>query len=372
MNQESIKRQVVLMREQGLDAMIALSHQNFAWVTGFVVPTHPIMRWRHTGVVTTSDGRTALYTLSMEEKTIRQYEPDADAWIWEEFEDNAFPVFIEMLKSLGLESARIGIETDMIQANFWEALQAGLPQVSWVAVQDHFDKLRFIKTPEEVDRIRHLSKLTDKSLGEALAEIRPGQTEMALAGALGGAIYRNGAENFPIMVNCSGNRTVIPNAGPTKKVLEPGDPVRLEAFGVIGGYTAGVARSAYVEKLSPDIEHAYSVLIKGRDFYLRALEPGASTLEIFKGYAKILEEGGLPVFNFLGHGVGLNLHEKPYLERNSDYELQENMVLGMESVVLDSDLGFGLQIKDIVGITDTGVELFSDVTDVQQIIRIGD
>ena len=98
----------------------------------------------------------------------------------------------------------------MIQANFWEVLKTGLPQVSWVAVQDHFDKLRFIKTPEEVDRIRHLSKLTDKSLGEALSEIRPGQTEMDLAGALGGAIYRNGAENFPIMVVAPSGRASEP------------------------------------------------------------------------------------------------------------------------------------------------------------------
>jgi Xaa-Pro dipeptidase len=370
MNHDVIERQVGLMKREGLDAMIAFSHQNFGWVTGFVLPTPPLMRWRLTAIVTTSDGRTAIYTLSMEERTVRSYEPDAQLFIWEEFKDNAIPVFVEMIQSLGLARGKVAIETDVLQWKYADEIRKQLPHVTWVPAQDHFDKLRYVKTPREVELIRKLSKLTDRSLREALASVKTGDTEMDLAGALGGAIYRHGAENFPIMVNASGRRTTIPNAGPTQKVIESGDIIRLEAFGVIGGYHAGVARTAYADTISKDASQAYGVLMKAREYLFKTVRPGASTNAIFQGFSKILEEGGLKIINFLGHGIGLNLHEKPYFERYNDYEIEENMVLGVEPYTFKEN--YALQIKDIVGVTRNGIELFSDVTDVSRPIRIGE
>lgn len=370
MNHDVIERQVALMKKEGLDAMIAFSHQNFGWVTGFVLPTPPLMRWRLTAIVTMADGRTAIYTLSMEEPLVRSYEPDAQLFIWEEFKDNAVPVFVDMIRTLGLSEAKIAIETDVLQWKYADEIRQLLPKVTWTPAQDHFDRLRYVKTPREVELIRKLSKLTDKSLREALAAVKTGDTEMDLAGALGGAIYRNGAENFPIMVNASGARTTIPNPGPTQKVIEKGDVIRLEAFGVIGGYHAGVARTAYADTMPKDAQRAYGVLMKAREYLFNTIKPGGSTNAVFLGFSKILEEGGLKVVNFLGHGIGLNLHEKPYFERYNDYEIEENMVLGVEPYTMTDE--WGLQIKDIIAVTSNGVELLSDQTDVSQPIRLGE
>ncbi len=369
MNRDAIERQVALMQREGLDGMVAFSHQNFAWVTGFVVPTHPLMRWRLTAVVTTADGRTGLFTLSMEERTIRAHEPQADAWIWDEFLDNAIPTFVEMIAALGLANGRVGIETDVIQWKYAQEIEAALPGVTWVPAQDHFDRLRFIKSDREIALIRKLSKLTDKSLGEALAAVRAGDSEMDLAGALGGAIYRNGAENFPIMICASGARSTIPNGGPSDKIIDPGDIIRLEAFGVIGGYHAGVARTAYAETAPPQARKDYAVLIQARDYLLETIRPGVQTNQVFRQFSTILENGGLKIINFLGHGIGLNLHEKPYFERHSDYRIEQNMVLGVEPYTFKDD--YALQIKDIIAVTADGVELLSDVTDVSELICIG-
>lgn len=369
MNRDAIERQAALMQREGLDAMVAFSHQNFAWVTGFVVPTHPLMRWRLTAVVTTADGRTGLFTLSMEERTIRAHEPDADAWIWDEFLDNAIPTFAEMITALGLANGKVGIETDVIQWKYAQEIEAALPNVTWLPAQDHFDKLRFIKSDREIDLIRKLSKLTDRSLREALAAVDVGNSEMDLAGALGGAIYRNGAENFPIMICASGHRSTIPNGGPSEKIIDRGDIIRLEAFGVIGGYHAGVARTAYAGSAPPQAHKDYAVLIQARNYLLETIRPGVHTNEVFQHFSKILEGGGLKIINFLGHGIGLNLHEKPYFERHSDYLIEENMVLGVEPYTFKDD--YALQIKDIIAVTKDGIELLSDQTDVGALIAIG-
>jgi Xaa-Pro dipeptidase len=221
-----------------------------------------------------------------------------------------------------------------------------------------------------VELIRKLAKLTDRSLSEALQSVKVGDTEMALGGALGGAMFRNGAEGFPIMVNCSGRRTLIPNGGPTDKVIERGDIIRLESFGAIAGYHAGVARTAYAGSISKDQLRVYGVLLKAREYLFEAIKPGARTNAIFQRFSKILEEGGLKIINFLGHGIGLYLHEKPYFERHSDYEVQENMVLGVEPYTFMSD--YAMQIKDIIAVGRSGIELFSDQTDVSQPVRIRD
>ena len=72
----------------------------------------------------------------------------------------------------------------------------------------------------------------------------------------------------------------------------------------------------------------------------------------------------------LGHGIGLHLHEEPYLGKYDDYELEAGMVLGIEPLVYETGFGFGLQLKDMVAVTETGAELLSDVTDTDKLFPI--
>src|SRR5215211_7565841 len=116
MRKEIIDRQVQAMRAAGLDAMISCSPENFAYLTGFVVPSQPLIRHRHAMVILTADSRTAIFGVDMEATTIRRGEPETPARIWAEFTDSAMVVLADQLKELGLESARIGIEMDYLPA----------------------------------------------------------------------------------------------------------------------------------------------------------------------------------------------------------------------------------------------------------------
>ena len=92
MNQDIIDRCVAALAEEDLDAIIAMTPENFAYVTGFIVPSQPILRWRHAAAVITRDGRRALFTVDMEASTVKDLEPDEDVRVWEEFEGDAMPV----------------------------------------------------------------------------------------------------------------------------------------------------------------------------------------------------------------------------------------------------------------------------------------
>src|ERR1035437_4821978 len=131
MRKEIVGRQVKAMQASGLDAMISCSPENFAYLTGFVVPSQPLIRHRHAMVIVTADGRTAIFGVDMEATTIKRREPDTPSRIWAEFTDSAMAVLAAQLKELGLASARIGIEMDYLPAGDFARLTRELPQAQF-------------------------------------------------------------------------------------------------------------------------------------------------------------------------------------------------------------------------------------------------
>src|SRR5918992_5384209 len=108
MRKEIVDRQVAAMTAAHLDAMISCSPENFAYATGFVVPSQPLIRHRHAMVIVTADASAAIFGVDMEATTIRRREPDTPTRIWAEFTDNAMLVLADQLQELGLASSRIG------------------------------------------------------------------------------------------------------------------------------------------------------------------------------------------------------------------------------------------------------------------------
>src|SRR5437868_13247798 len=108
MRQDVIARQVRAMTEAGLDALVSVSPENFAYVTGFVSPTQPLMRWRHAIALVTAEGRTALVVVDMEANTIRSKAPaGTEIAVWREFHFEAMAVLADVLRKHGLARGHI-------------------------------------------------------------------------------------------------------------------------------------------------------------------------------------------------------------------------------------------------------------------------
>jgi Xaa-Pro aminopeptidase len=357
------------MAADDLDALLAISPENFAYVTGFVVPSQPVLRWRHAAALTTRDGKTALLSVDMEATTVRSKASGVEVRVWQEFEGNAMQVLADLLRDLGLADARIGIESDYLPFGDMAILRDLLPRARWIRAEHLFNRLRMIKTPRELDVLRHLSRLTDRALETALRSVRAGSTEMDLAGALTGAIYRLGADGFRFLICATGERSQYPNVGPTGRTLQEGDLVRLEIFGMLGGYHAGVCRTAAVGEPSPDARRIWANLVACRDIVFEAIRPGASAAGVYRRFLAKFGELGISPISFVGHGIGQFLHEDPYLGEFGDATLEAGMVLGVEPLAYVPGR-FGLQNKDMVAVTDQGCELLSDVVDTDQLFPI--
>ena len=359
------------MRDAGLDAIVSCSPENFAYVTGFMSPTQPLMRWRHAMALVTADGKTALAVVDMEASTIRAKAGEAtEIAVWREFKFDAMPVLADMLARHGLASSRIGIELDYLPAADFVDLGRLMPRAQFVPAQALLARLRQIKTGEEIDILRKLSRIADSAIIEAYGAVAAGATEMDIAAALTRGIYARGAEYFKLMIVATGERSVFPNVGPTARVLKRGDVCRVEIFPMIGGYHAGVCRTAAVVAPPPEAERIWANLTACKHMLLDAIRPGASSRAIYELYLDKTDALKLPRISFIGHGIGLHLHEDPYLGPTTDTRLEAGMVLGIEPLIYQTGFGFGMQNKDMVLVTERGCELLSDYADTDRLIIV--
>jgi len=370
MREDVIDRQKQAMATAGLDALVAVSPENFAYGVGFVVPSQPLMRWRHAMTVLAADGARGVICVDMEETTVRGRLPDEDIRVWGEFTDDPMATLARLLTDLGAANARVGIEFAYLPAGDCERLRARLPGAELVPADALFDRLRQIKTPAEIELLRRLSRISDSAIAASFDAVSPGDTEINMAAALTRSVYEQGAEHFKLMIVATGPRSELPNVGPTERVLAPDDICRVEIFSVIGGYHAGVCRTAAVSRRPPEAERIWANLVECKYLVLDAIRPGASARAVYELFLSKFGELGLPPISFVGHGIGLHLHEEPYLGKYDDYEIEAGMVLGVEPLVYRTGLGFGLQLKDMVAVTETGAELLSDTTDTDRLYLI--
>jgi Xaa-Pro aminopeptidase len=371
MNTDILTKIAAVAAANNLDAIIATSPENFAYLAGFVVPSHHILRWRHSMLVVKPDETVAAFTVDMEETTVAGKLPGIPLTSWGEFTDTSMEVFAGLLRDLSLSRGRIGIETDYLPARDLEILTRELPNVEFVAAQDMFNRARMIKTGRELNLLRKLSRVSDEGIADALHGAEIGSSEMKMAADLTGGIYARGAEDFKLMIIATGDRSQLPNVGPSERVLASGDICRVEIFSIIGGYHAGVCRTAYVDKPPAHAERIWAILSDATRQLLEIIKPGASTREIYEAYLKMIASLDMPPIAFVGHGIGLHLHEDPYLGHQNDCELETGMVLGIEPLIYRTGYGFGLQNKDMVAVTETGCMLLSDVSDTSRLIQCG-
>ena len=139
---------------------------------------------------------------------------------------------------------------------------------------------------------------------------------------------------------------------------------------MIAGYHAGVCRTAAIGAAPPQADRIWANLTECKRLLLEAIKPGASTKQIYELYRKKLAELDLPPISFVGHGIGLHLHEDPYLGPTEDQPLEIGMVLGIEPLVYETGFGFGMQNKDMLLVTQSGCEILSDYLDSDRLLIV--
>jgi Xaa-Pro dipeptidase len=370
MDHEIIARLKARIVREELDAIIASSPENVTYVSGFVVPSQSLMRWRHAAVILTADGKISMVAIDMEATTVKAHAGIDDLRVYREFSDDPMDTLAEAIRDLKLGRGKLAVEMEFLPARDFAALQKSLPMVRWVAADGIFNKARQIKTPDELALLRWLSKVTDRALGDALLSAKVGMSEMELAGALLTSLFGGGAESYKLMIIATGERSQFPNVGPTDRRLQQGDIIRMEIFGQKNGYLTGVCRTAVVGDATPEQYKIWSNLIECKYLVMDLIKPGASCPDIYRKFLQKFGELGFEPISFVAHGIGLHLHEEPYMGRYGNETVVAGMVGAFEPLVYIPGR-FGMQNKDMFCVSDAGCELLSDVTRTDTLLRVG-
>lgn len=230
---------------------------------------------------------------------------------------------------------------------------------------DKLGIMRTIKTADEMRAICEAQKIADRAFARVISSITKGMSEKQVAAMVNYCLLDEGSEGiaFPIMA-ASGENSANAHIAPTDRRLCRGDFLLLDFGAVYGGYVCDMSRTLAVGTATREMEEVYTAVASAQSDALRSMAAGRgsmladsvarSTLGAWGGLDKYFTHG-------LGHGVGLEVHEAPFISQNSRSVLRAGMVVTAEPAVYIKGR-FGVRIEDMAFIADDGAHVLSSAT----------
>lgn len=250
------------------------------------------------------------------------------------------------------EQGNVGFEEDYVVYSEYKSLLQKY-KVNLVETEGIIEKQRLIKDEKEIENISKACKITDDCFEYILKYIQIGMTEKEIAEEMRDFMIKAGAEalSFDTIV-ASGKNSSIPHAFPTDKKLV-GNEVLLLDFGCkVNGYCSDCTRTIYIGKAPEDFKEVYKFVLAEQEFLLKELKDGANLKNVITDRIISYQKNNYSLFHAFGHGVGLEIHEKPSLNNKKDYILKKNMVITDEPGVYFPGK-YGIRIEDTVLVNNT-------------------
>ena len=261
----------------------------------------------------------------------------------------------EAIAQFGVE--RLGYEEGYLTVaelqNFEENLQAKL--LPWGR---KINRLREVKEPWELDRMRKAQQITDRAFSEVLSRVKSGMTEKQLQAELIYSLYKNGADGLafdPIVV--SGPNTSLPHGVATDRVIREGDFVTMDFGAAYQGYCSDMTRTVAVGYATEEMEKVYNTVLQAQLAGIAATKAGVLGKDIDKASRDVIAAAGYGEYfgHGYGHCIGMECHESPNANPSGDKIMEENMVSSAEpGIYLPGK--FGVRIEDLVIFTADGCE----------------
>lgn len=355
----TIDRQIIAMEHFELDALVAVSKENVRYTGGYIVASQALgTRTRFFATVTMRDGKTAMVLTENELLEATKRSTITDLRPYDEFSGDPLGILVGILADYGVSDGRIGIELDVFDAQRWDTLRTLHKSVRWEHATPAFEFARAIKTPEEIGLLRQAAKIAETAQIRAHSRITPGMTERDVYRIMNDAAIEAGADEVLMIQVGSGNRSTYSNPSPSDRKILPGEVVKIDMFVSKDGYLSDNGRSFVVGEASAEQRDTWRTMNEIiADIYAQ-MRPGADAGEIWRRFVDLFHSHNMqPAMKFLGHGLGLSLHEEPYIAGHSHSVLEEGMVMAVEPVYNVGDYGYHLE--DNLAIGAEGPEIFT-------------
>jgi Xaa-Pro dipeptidase len=349
-----------LMREQGIDALMLTGGTSMVYFTG--------IQWglseRLLAAFLPVEGRPFLVTPKFEETRAMEQVANgpmtsgADVLAWEE-DDDPYALVAKGLRDRRLATATIAIE-ETVRFQFSHGVSK-LPAVRIVDGTPVTAGCRIIKDAHELALMRHASKVTLAAYEAAWKSLKEGMTQDEFARLVSQAHSRLGySGSAGVQV---GKYSALPHGSSTPQVVREGSILLIDGGCKVEGYSSDLSRTFVLGKPTQRMKDVFDVELAAQTAALRAARPGVPCEAVDAAARKVITDAGFgPDYRFfshrVGHGMGMDGHEWPYLVRGNTLPLAPGMVFSDEpGIYLPEE--FGVRLEDDMAITADGAELFT-------------
>lgn len=337
-----------LLTELDVEAVIVTSPANFFYFSGVWLDSDERLQ----AIVITKDNAEA--QMIVPEMSVGEVEK-ADHFtkhFWADGE-NALEIVSGFLPDQG----KISVD------NFWPSFQLlGLmdlkSDLTYISSTDILGKLRLHKDEHEVKLLEESGQIADEVVMEIMDFIKPGMTEAEAVDEIDRLFAAKGASelSFSPIVG-AGPNGAVPHHSPDETVIEDGDMIVLDLGGIKDHYCSDITRTFVVGEPTEEMEKVHKVVQEAQEASVQAVKPGVPLKEIDEAARKVITDAGYGEYftHRTGHGLGIQVHEEPYVTPVNDEVAEEGMVFSIEpGVYLEGK--FGVRIEDIVVVTKDGAK----------------
>jgi D-alanyl-D-alanine dipeptidase len=346
---------------RGAEAMVVTPSPDLAYLTGYT----PMPLERPTLLVL-RPGRDPALLVPELERPLAAASPAGPALELIPWSDGQDPY--EEAARLLPASGRVAVCDRMWSAHLL-GIQAALPGAVFDGAGRIMGALRAVKGPEELDALRRAATAADGCFEQILGVTFSGLTEAAVAALLADLLLASGHSRADFTIVASGPNSASPHHEPHDRVISPGDAVVLDFGGELDGYFSDTTRTVVVGEPPPDLERVYAIVRDAQEAATAMVRPGVRAEEVDRTARAIIAEAGFGerFIHRTGHGIGLEVHERPYIVEGDGTELKPGMTFSVEPGIY-LDARFGVRIEDIVAVTEEGVERLNRSTHDLQVV----
>ena len=272
---------------------------------------------------------------------------------------DAVTALTECLADIGITRGRIAVDEGNITPSAYNALKEDFPKIEFIQGYQILREIRLIKTHTEVNRLERSSEIIESGIKNALTAIQEGVTELEIWQTLFKKVIEEGAlPSWPAVG--VGIRGGLSNVIPAPHPVKNGDLIRFDVGCVYKYYNSDCARTVILGEANKKQRTYHHALRTGIEKAFEIIRPGIRASEIFKEAVQGVRDAGIPHYrrHHVGHGIGIEPYEPPFLTETSNDILEEGMTVNVETPYYEMGLG-GIQLEDTLIVTADGYRLLT-------------
>ena len=240
-----------------------------------------------------------------------------------------------------------------------QAIEKSLPNITIVNAQKLISKMRLIKDHQEIEHLRQAVKIAESALTDTIKFVTVNKTEIEIKNFLIQQLYQHGAEDIafdPIVL--AAENSALPHGHSRNDYHISEDDCLLFDFGAtVNGYHSDITRTFFVGSASDEYKNIYAAVLKANQIGKKISKPKLTLHDLDDQVLNSLCDSGYEdlIVHKTGHGLGMDVHEDPYVMRNNQEVLEAGMVITIEPGLYKQG-SLGVRIEDNILITDSGCE----------------